>query len=293
MQLGDTLRGCIAAALTGCAVQSLVFSAFVDGELRSFDARVIPLSDAEVLMFVRDETEQLIREQGMREAAVRQQEELRGLAQRLAELQETTQRHLVQELHDQVGRNLTALGLILTTLRADLAMGSALKSETPVLFDEATALVQETTSVMRDIMSELHPPLLDEFGLPDALEWYVSKVGGRAHADICLHVEPLMARLCPAAENALFRIAQEAIDNALKHAQATCITVSLDECNGVATLVVADDGVGFSPSSERGQGRAPHWGLLTMRERVLGVGGQLRIESQRGVGTRIVVEVPA
>jgi len=160
------------------------------------------------------------------------------------------------------------------------------------LLDEGSRLIQDTTSYTRDIMSELRPPLLDEFGLPDALEWYVGKVAERADLAICLQAEQSLARLCPEAENALFRIAQEAINNALKHAQATTVTVSLWQQDRVAVLVVADDGTGFDPVLERTLGRAPHWGLLTMRERVLGVGGFLRVESQTGIGTRIVVEVP-
>jgi signal transduction histidine kinase len=98
-------------------------------------------------------------------------------------------------------------------------------------------------------------------------------------------------RLSRETETALFRVAQEAVTNALKHAAAGRIVIRFVRCARGVRLVVEDDGVGFDPSSPGGHEPAPTWGLLGMRERMAAVGGQVQIDSVPGRGTRITAEV--
>jgi signal transduction histidine kinase len=98
-------------------------------------------------------------------------------------------------------------------------------------------------------------------------------------------------RLAPAQETALFRIAQEALNNVAKHAQARQVTVNLHAAAERVWLTVADDGVGFEPQHSRSAEGSPHLGLLTMREQAEAAGGSLEVESAPGQGTRIMVEV--
>jgi signal transduction histidine kinase len=103
--------------------------------------------------------------------------------------------------------------------------------------------------------------------------------------------EETSPRLPPALEIALFRIVQEALNNILKHAAASRVTVRLSSTAEGIRLVVADDGIGFDPMTLQGPDGRKGWGLRTMQERAQAVGGQLRVESTPGQGTRVVIEI--
>jgi len=137
------------------------------------------------------------------------------------------------------------------------------------------------------MMGELRPAVLDDYGLLAALHWYGQRFSQRTGLAVAVQGEELAPRLPSATETALFRIAQEALTNAAKHAQASQVTVTLEPVNGGARLTIADDGVGFDPATRRQAG----WGLMTMRERAEAVGAHLRVESAPGKGTQVVVEV--
>jgi signal transduction histidine kinase len=146
----------------------------------------------------------------------------------------------------------------------------------------ATATLQD----VRRLAVELRPKSLDDFGLVPALERLVGGFSERTALDT--HVEALLPeRLPPEVETALYRIVQEALTNVAKHARATTVSVLVTFENGCATLVIEDDGVGFSPDTP-----ADGLGLLGMRERVNLLGGRLTVESRPGAGTSIVAEVP-
>lgn len=218
-------------------------------------------------------------------------EELRALAAQLADVQEAERRELARELHDRVGQNLTALGLNLNLIWSRLA-------ETPVgvgpvqsYLDDAQALVEQMAESVRDVMADLRPPLLDEYGLVAALRWYGRRLA--AQAGLALRVvgtEP-SPRLAMPVESALFRIAQEALTNVAKHAQPTQVTVTVETSEGATRLTIADDGAGFDPAAVVRPANRSGVGLLSIRERAEAVGGHCRIESSPGQGTRVIVEV--
>lgn len=215
--------------------------------------------------------------------------QLRNLSYRLGELEESERRELARELHDKVGQNLTAIAINLTILKGQLvdhAMESLL-----LRLDDCMSLVEETTERMRDVMVELRPAVLDDYGLLAALRWYGDKFSSRTK--IAVHVEGKQntERLEPSVENALFRIAQEALTNVAKHAEATTVTVRLDIDGGYATMTISDNGKGFTHvPSLRGKG-VGSWGILTMRERAERVGGRFEIDSGGAIGTTVKVEV--
>jgi signal transduction histidine kinase len=129
--------------------------------------------------------------------------------------------------------------------------------------------------------------VLDDYGLVAALRWYAEQFARRTGIGVVVEGEEPVPRLATRVEGALFRIAQEALTNVAKHAQATHVLVSVHVQGEILRLVVADDGIGFDPGLSAGHG----WGLLTMTERAEGVGGRCRIESVPGQGTRVSVEV--
>jgi len=218
-----------------------------------------------------------------------QREQLRALTRRLAEVEETERRRLARELHDQVGQNLTALGINLNIVRMQVPeeVADVLRPR----LDDSLALVEQTTERIRGVMADLRPPVLDDYGLVAALRWYGDLFASRAGIAVAVRGEDIVPRLPASVENVLFRIAQEALTNVAKHSQATQAAVTVEVDGECVRLVVADDGVGFDPAHVAGPDGRRGWGLLTIAERVEAVGGHHRIESRPGRGTRIVVEV--
>jgi PAS domain S-box-containing protein len=221
----------------------------------------------------------------------RQREQLRALTRRLAEVQENERKALARELHDQIGQNLTALGLNLNIVRAQIPAALPLAEMLYARLDDALVMVQETTRRIRDVMANLRPPVLDDYGLITAFKWYGNQFAERANCRVIVRGEEPSPRLTTLVENTLFRIVQEALTNVAKHAQATEVVVSLEQENGLIRMVIADNGLGFEPGELVEPGERQSWGMLTMSERAEAVGGCCRIESRSGQGTRVVVEV--
>ena len=153
------------------------------------------------------------------EEIVRQSGQLRALAARLAEVEETGREHLARELHDQVCQSLTALGLTLTLLQTQMPRKAAAK-----LLDrlaDAVALVEQIGETIRDVMAELRPPMLDDYGLLSALHWYGAEFSDKTGIGVDVQGQEAVPRLAAPVELALFRIVQEAMANVAKHARAT------------------------------------------------------------------------
>ena len=156
--------------------------------------------------------------------------------------------------------------------------------------DDSLALVAQTNKRIRELMSDLRPPVLDDYGLLSTLHWYGDRFTSRTNIEVAVQGrEEVSACLSAQVENALFRICQEALNNTAKHAQAGLVTIGLSCRNGVIRLRISDDGVGFEHSSHGQSG----WGLLTMRERAESIGAACRIERNAAGGTSVVVDVSA
>ena len=223
------------------------------------------------------------------DAVQRQREQLRSLTARLAEIEEAERQRLAHELHDQVGQNLSVLGINLNIIRSQMLPDTA--TTTASRFADSLALIEETTARIRNIMADLRPPVLDDYGLPAALRWYAEQLAARTGLDVQVSTNGSTERLPPALENSLFRIAQEALTNVAKHACAKCAEVTLQMAKGKVRLTVVDDGVGFEPGVAAGTDRQG-WGLLGMTERAQSLEGHLNVDSQPGAGTCVCVEVP-
>jgi PAS domain S-box-containing protein len=217
-------------------------------------------------------------------------EQLRVLSQQLVKIQETERHSLARELHDEAGQNLTALAINLSILRSKLPAESAAKLGARL--DDSQVLVEETIHRIRDVMAELRPPLLDDYGLLAALRWYAQRFSERTGIPTLTEGENLIPRLPLAIETTLFRIAQEALTNVTKHARASQVTVTLEAVGGEICLTIADNGTGFDPSSLHRTVERPGYGLMSMQERTDAVGGRFRVESTPEKGTRLIVEVP-
>jgi len=208
---------------------------------------------------------------------------LQAQAEQLAVLGE--RQRLARELHDSVTQSLYSLTLYADAAALALAAG---KHEVAAGYlKDLQATAQEGMRDMRLLIFQLHPPLLETDGLVTALQARLAAVEGRAGLQTELRVEG-ERRLPIAIESELYWIAQEALNNVLKHAAARQVTVHLHFSATTVSLEVRDDGVGFDPQTVPAEARG---GLRTMTERSAQIGGNLRCESRPGEGTRVWVEV--
>jgi two-component system sensor histidine kinase UhpB len=216
-------------------------------------------------------------------------EQLRSLTARLEEVEAVLRQRLAQELHDRVGQNLTAISINLNVVRS--MFPAELAKEVGNRLDDSLRLVEQTAEHIRDVMAELRPPVLDDYGLVAALRWYGEQFTDRTGVATVVQGKDWTPRLPASVEMALFRTVQEALTNAAKHAQASQVTVTMEQVAGGARLIIADNGVGFDPMALDRPGKLSGWGLVSMRERAASVGGHLIVKSEPGKGTRVVVEV--
>ena len=234
----------------------------------------------------RDVTERVRSEESLQQYAKR----LRALTARLADVADAEQRRLASELHDQVGQNLTALGINLNIIRPQLPEGTPASAYSRL--DDSLSLLDETTERVRDLMADLRPPVLDDYGLVAALRWYGERFTRRTGIGVTVDGAEILPRPAVRVESALFRIAQEALINVAKHAQATHARIEVEMKKTRLCLRIADNGSGFDPTSRSGFDEAGGWGLLIIRERAEALGGCCRFESTLGQGARVIVEVP-
>ena len=206
------------------------------------------------------------------------------------EVQETERRDLANQLHDLVGQKLTALNISLNIVKMESAasMGDAVNTR----LDDSLKLVEETIESIRNVMMELRPTVLDDYGLPAVLRWYVEQFIRRTGTATTLIEQGSPRRLPVAAEETLFRIAQEALANAAKYAQAGSVTVTLHTTPEISRLTIADDGCGFDPSACDPPASSHGWGLMIMRERAAAIGAAFAVDSAPGQGTRVIVTLP-
>jgi PAS domain S-box-containing protein len=216
--------------------------------------------------------------------------QLQALSRRLVELQESERKDLARELHDRIGQNLTALNINLNILGTALPPQAG--DEPRSRLEDSKALVESTTAAIGNILSELRPPMLDEHGLAPALDWYAGQVTARIGVAVSVRDLAPDERPAPEAEMALFRIAQEALNNVVKHARASRAEITLERRGSEYVMSVQDDGAGFDAVEQR-TARRPGLGMVIMRERARGVGGRFEVRAQSGSGTRLTVQVPA
>ena len=227
-----------------------------------------------------------IRHAQLDQAISRHKERLQDLTARLAEADEAERRRLARDLHDQIGQKLTALGINLNVIKARL--GPQGSPELTTRLDDSLDLLKETTDRVRRVIADLRPPMLDDYGLLPTLRWCGEQLALRTEVEVAIHGEEPIQRLPPSMEDTLVRIAQEALTNVAKHAEASRAVIALSETEEGVRLIVSDDGVGFD---EEQIDQTAHWGLLTMIERAESVGGCCRIESDPGEGTQVIAEV--
>ncbi|MFZ1072393.1 MAG: PAS domain S-box protein [Verrucomicrobiia bacterium] len=228
---------------------------------------------------VRDITKRKLAEAKRKEYSLK----LQVLSRRLVEAQETERRNIARELHDEIGQALTVMQL---NLQAMLQSPGA-DAMAPRL-NESLKVVERVLEQVQDISLDLRPSILDDLGLEPALRWYTDRQAALVELKVKFHADKLAQRLDPMIETECFRVAQEALTNVVRHAQAKVVTVELRKEAGQLLLRVRDDGIGFNVAAVREKAvRGASLGLLSMEERALLAGGELEFISILGQGTEV------
>jgi signal transduction histidine kinase len=210
-----------------------------------------------------------------RQAAQRFAEVELGKA-RLVTAQEEERKRISRELHDGVAQNLGA---------AKMAIEGAMKRERTPQLEEALALTGSGLHAVRNMSLLLRPSMLDDLGLGPALDWLARETMRRTHMKVRVEADGLDG-LPEAASVCVFRVVQEALRNSEEHAKASEIGVRVVRSGATLSVSVEDNGVGYDAARTKGLG------TLGMRERVQSLGGKMEVESQEGVGTVVVAEIP-
>jgi PAS domain S-box-containing protein len=218
-------------------------------------------------------------------------EALRHLSTRLLSVQEDERKRITRDLHDQCGKNLTALRFGLEKFQKALPDERRARDT----FEDVLGLIRRLGDDIRNIASDLRPDTLDHFGLIPTLEWYINKLSSRIpEIRIDLQISGFKRRLSPETEVVLYRVIQEGLTNVLKHAEARNVKILLTYSHPRVILTMRDDGKGFAEKKVLSPSRIGKGGigLLGMRERVSSLGGMINIMSEKGKGTLIRIEVP-
>jgi len=215
-------------------------------------------------------------------------EQLQGFSAKMLSALEQERSCIARELHDHAGQALLALRAELQVLRHYLPPGA---DQALSQIEHLDRIVLETSRDLRQLAHDLRPPLLSELGLIPALEQYVEDFASRQKIGVVFEVHDLAPelRLPEEIELVCYRVVQEALTNLARHAQASQVNIRLKLSSGWLQLNVVDNGIGFNPQN---QTRISGFGLVGMRERVAAVGGEFKIWSRPGQGTRLSIRIP-
>ena len=255
-------------------------------DLRQSQERLRVLADT-LEQQVRDRTNEL---EERNQEVLTKSEQLRALSIRLMEMKDHESRILARELHDSVGQMLAALTINQSKIVREK---ERLSQRCQVALSENVEMTEQILKEIRTISHLLHPPLLDEVGLESALRCYLDGINERSKMSVDLEVAGEFGRLSLDVETAVFRVIQECLTNAHRHAKSDRATVILRRTPGEVQIVVSDEGIGI-PESKIAQiksGMASGIGMRGMIERIAQLGGTLDIKSGEK-GTQIEVRLP-
>ena len=208
---------------------------------------------------------------------------LQQLSARLVDAQETERRAISRELHDEVGQSLGALLVDIGRLSTTLNGGHP---EVKAQLDNLKSVAERTFQSVRNMALLLRPSMLDDLGLAAALEWQGREVSRRSEIEVSVESESVPENLPDEYKIYIYRLVQEALNNAVRHSGARNAKVVVERLAKSIVVRVTDDGRGFDPARSRGMG------ILGMEERVKRLGGALRVESQPGKGATVTADLP-
>ena len=265
---------------------SMDYELAVPGGTRWFVARAMPLENSTdgAVISHEDVTDRMLAHLALQDANQR----LRVVSKRVLSIQEDERRGISRELHDDIGQSLTALKIGLHRLAQ--RTNEHANGEHKELLAECLSIADTTLDKLRNLSLELRPPQLDQLGLEDALKWLVDHQRITTGIDVACQFSGLAERLPAELESVCYRITQEALNNATRHAKAHQIRIRVDLGGHLLKLAIRDDGVGFDMDTARKKAiKTGSLGLISMEERAQLAGGRLKIRTVPGAGTTVQV----
>lgn len=258
-----------------------------DEEMKQYQAHLEEHVEKRTVELIKtvEELKREARERKRAEHSLRQYaERMKALSRCLFNAQESERRHIALELHDEIGQSLTgiklSIGLLAKALPEEMNKGIA----------EAKELAGKLIERVRSITLDLRPPMLDDFGLLHSLLWHFERCTSQTNVRVLFTHSGLEGRFSPDVEIAAFRVVQEALTNAVRHASVDEVNILIAAKGNTLNITVEDKGTGFDLKGRTAERTTA--GLSGMRERLRLVGGQLMINTLPGVGTRVIAEIP-
>jgi len=266
--------------------QRVLFGLRSDGEEFPIEASISQIRDGDAKLYtvmLRDITERVKAENAQRQS----REELRELSANLQKVREEEKTRIARELHDDLGQQLTALKMDISSVEQELETTAE-----PSLLQQLRGmrrLIDATVASVRRIAADLRPVMLDDLGLIPAIEWLANDFTNRYGIDVERRIDASDISFTPAGATTLFRIVQEALTNVARHAEATLVTLTLRIEGGGCVLQIADNGHGANHSPTSAE---KSFGLLGIRERAHMLGGTVNIHTPNGKGFALTVTFP-
>jgi PAS domain S-box-containing protein len=268
--------------------QLVLFGLRADGEEFPIEASISQIDDDNGKLYtvmLRDVTERMKADEALR----RSREELRELSANLQNVREEEKSRIARELHDDLGQQLTALKMDLSSVEAALDDASPPIAEIVGRLHSMRALVDRTVASVRRIAADQRPVMLDDLGLLPAVDWLADDFTNRYGVEVERRIDSGEIAFTPHAATALFRIVQEALTNVARHADATRVTLDMHIEAENVILTITDDGRG-SPATDAQRGKS--FGLIGMRERARMLGGSVSVRTAGGEGFAVTVTLP-
>jgi signal transduction histidine kinase len=213
-------------------------------------------------------------------------DQVRELSAKLLSLQDEERRRLARELHDSTGQMLAAMKMVLDEMRIEVK-----EPKFAALVNQSIKLNDEMSRQLRTMSYLLHPPLLDEVGLPSALRWYAEGFAERSAIKVDLQVSDGFDRLPQEMEIAIFRVVQECLTNIHRHSGSATASVRLNRTNDVVDVEISDTGQGIASDRLRGDRIVSGVGLMGIEERMRQFGGSVKVTSSEK-GTLVNAGIP-
>ncbi len=255
-----------------------------DGSEKELEFRTFTLSDGKSVTMFRDMTERIRANEELRKS----REELRTLAAHMQSVREEERTRIAREIHDELGQALTCVKIDLSEIREEFDPAPPNRDRVLSKTESLLELVDGTIDIVRRIAAELRPSILDDLGLPAAVQWLLQDFRNRTGIK-CELKAPGATRIGEDIATAAFRIIQESLTNVARHSGADKVRITLAEKKGSLILSVKDNGKGIK---EREAASPTSFGILGMRERVSLLGGTTVITGRPGKGTTITMEIP-
>jgi len=264
--------------ITGVSKAELLFK-HKNGTKRWWAVESVKLTETRFIGFTKDITDRKMGEEELRNSL----KQLHQLTQHIEEVRENERVAISRELHDDLGQALTAVKIDLGIIRQNV-----FDSETVLKINKVSALVGDTIRTVQRLTSQLRPAIIDDLGLEAAIEWYTKEFSLRNRIEILLDIDPKLI-VTNEASLIIFRIMQESLTNISRHSKATVVNIELSKNKESINFMISDNGLGITENEINSK---KSFGIMSMNERAVSLGGTFNISSPNNNGTIINLSLP-